>query len=251
MGRTKSYVVGQSEPFKISRSKMEEHHRCPRCSVLTLKHGLKRQSMVPFNLNIAVDTLLKNEFDQYREAATVHPLVADAGLDLVPFAHPDIDIWRDTRNGIKTVARGFEIMGAVDDVWIDREGNLVIVDYKATGKSTPVTEVGRTGFGLSYRRQLEIYQWLFRQNGFSVSDTAYWVYATATAQEPSFDSVLRFVTNLIEFQGSATWIESELDAMKADLDAFALPEPGAECDVCRYYDDRMEVESRILFGSAD
>ena len=31
-----------------------------------------------------------------------------------------------------------------------------------------------------HKRQIESYQWLLRQNGFTVSDTGYWVYENAS-----------------------------------------------------------------------
>jgi ATP-dependent exoDNAse (exonuclease V) beta subunit len=164
MPKSPVYVPGQEEPYKISRAKIEDFIRCPRCFVLDSKHGVKRPRSIPFTLNNAVDSLLKKEFDVYRSKAEVLPIVAAAGLDLVPFTHPALDKWRENFTGIRyeTEDGRFLITGEVDDIWVDRNGVLTVVDYKATGRPEAVTHLSEGGFNDSYRRQLEIYQWLTR-----------------------------------------------------------------------------------------
>jgi hypothetical protein len=49
---------------------------------------------MPFNLNSAVDLLLKKEFDVHRIAQTAHPLMKHYGIDAIPFAHANMDMWR-------------------------------------------------------------------------------------------------------------------------------------------------------------
>jgi len=45
----------------------------------------------PFNLNSAVDSLLKKEFDEYREEGKPHPLMVELGVEAVPFAHEELE----------------------------------------------------------------------------------------------------------------------------------------------------------------
>jgi hypothetical protein len=239
------YVPGQSEPFKLSRAKIEEFIRCPRCFVLEVKHGVKKPGGVPFTLNVAVDNQLKKEFDIYRSKGEAHPLVAQAGLNLIPFAHPELDTWRENFKGLRfaTADNRFTITGAVDDLWVDDEGTLTVVDYKATGRREAVTALGEGGFYDGYRRQLEIYQWLLRQLGFKVSDTGYWVYVTATQKQDRFDNTLHFESNLVAYEGSATWIEETLASIYANLNEPEVPGPAADCEYCNYVQVRMENEN--------
>ena len=52
---------------------------------------------------------------------------------------------------------GLLIFGAVDDIWINPNQELIVVDYKATGaKEHKIYD--------SYKRQMEIYQWLLQDN---------------------------------------------------------------------------------------
>ena len=45
-------------------------------------------------------------------------------------------------------------------------GELIIVDYKATSKMVKLVDADWQD---GYKRQMEIYQWLFRKNNFTVS----------------------------------------------------------------------------------
>ena len=51
----------------------------------------------------------------------------------------------------------------------EKEG-LIVVDYKATSKNSEVNLDAEWQIG--YKRQMEFYQYLLRNNGFKVSDTS-------------------------------------------------------------------------------
>src|SRR6185369_8445425 len=84
-----------SEPFKISRSKLELFLNCPRCFYNDRRLGIAQPPGFPFNLNSAVDALLKREFDHYRREAKPHPLMIKHGINAIPYAHERMDEWRD------------------------------------------------------------------------------------------------------------------------------------------------------------
>jgi hypothetical protein len=101
------------------------------------------------------------------------------------------------------------IFGAVDDIWVeDNTGKLIVVDYKATSKNAEITL--DADWQISYKRQMEIYQWLLRQNGFEVSDDGYFVYANARMDVDTFEDKLEFVTKLIKYTGDDSWVENTL-----------------------------------------
>jgi ATP-dependent exoDNAse (exonuclease V) beta subunit len=62
----------------------------------------------------------------------------------------------------------------VDDLWQSPNGEIIVVDYKSTSKDGEVGLDAEWQGG--YKRQMEIYQWLLRSNGFNVSNTGYFVY---------------------------------------------------------------------------
>ena len=68
----------------------------------TKKRAIRRPSLPGWSLNMAVDVLLKQEFDSYRQQQKPHEkyqlnLTSKYGepINCVPYQHKDIDIWRN------------------------------------------------------------------------------------------------------------------------------------------------------------
>jgi hypothetical protein len=230
------------EPFTISRTKLDMFTECARCSYLDLRLGVKRPSMPGFTLNNAVDALFKREFDTHRVSGTPHPLFKTYGLDAVPFKEDRMEEWRDAlKRGIKFhhAPSNLTLRGGIDDVWINPKGELIIVDYKATSKKEgPSSEDDLYD---SYKKQMEVYQWLFRQNGFKVHPTGYFVYANGDSDKEAFDAKLEFDVVLIPYAGSDTWVEPTLMRMRETLSSDAIPDygrgtafGGKDCEYCTY-----------------
>ena len=196
------------EPFRISRSKIDLFLECPRCFYLEQRLGVKRPSMAPFTLNNAVDYLLKKEFDAHRSKGDAHPLMKKYGIDAVPFKHKDMDRWRHNFTGVQANHKPTNLLvfGAVDDVWENPRGELHVVDYKATSKDGEILELNDSRWHDQYRRQMEVYQWLLRQNEFEVSDTGYFVYVNAYKDRAAFDGKLEFDVRIIPYKGSDGWV---------------------------------------------
>lgn len=222
--------------WRLSRSKIDLFHECPRCFYIDNKLGTKRPSFPSFNLNIAVDELFKKEFDVHRAAKTAHPVMVEYGIDAVPFSHAKLDVWRDNFSGVETLHQptGLTVCGAVDDIWLTKSGSLIIVDYKATSKDGAITQLSDSPWDQQYKRQLGAYAWLLRANGFTVEDTGYLVYANASKDEPGFDNKLVFVTTLVPVTLDTSWIETTLLNIKDCLEATNFPSPGALCEYCPY-----------------
>lgn len=221
--------------FRLSRSKISLFLDCPRCFYVDNKLGTARPPGYPFNLNSAVDALLKKEFDAHRAAKTAHPLMQAYGLDAVPFDHPKMDEWRDSLRGGIVCAHetGLTVCGGVDDIWTTPSGELLVVDYKATSKDERITALDKAWHD-GYKRQVEVYQWLLRQNGFTVSNTAYFVYANASKANKAFDAKLEFEITLVPYTGSDAWVEETIQEIKATLESEELPASSSDCDYCRY-----------------
>lgn len=221
--------------WRLSRSKIDLFVSCARCFYLDNKLGVARPPGFPFNLNSAVDALLKKEFDIHRDGKTPHPLMEQYGVDAVPFSHPSIDVWRENFKGVecKHGPTGMTVSGAVDDLWVNPKGELLVVDYKSTSKDEKIEALDKD-WHEGYKRQMEVYQWLLRQNGFTVSDTGYFVYANASKDEEAFDGKLEFEVTLIAYTGSDAWVEKTLLDIKACLDSTEIPAPATDCDYCNY-----------------
>ncbi|MDO8574501.1 MAG: PD-(D/E)XK nuclease family protein [bacterium] len=216
---------------KLSRSKIELFLECPRCFWLDVKHGVKRPPGFPFTLNLAVDYLLKQEFDEHRKAKTPHPVMVTHMVEAIPFDHPNMDTWRHNFTGIQFHHQPTDLLifGAVDDIWENKKGELMVVDYKATGAQNHKIYD-------SYARQMEIYQWLLTQNGFKVSPTGYFVFAKVNKGE-GFGygkAALAFDLFVEPFTGDNSWVEKAIENAKRTLDLEKSPESNTECEYCHY-----------------
>ncbi|MBI5401092.1 MAG: PD-(D/E)XK nuclease family protein [Candidatus Yonathbacteria bacterium] len=233
--------------WRLSRSKIDLFEQCPRCFYIDNKLGTARPPGFPFNLNSAVDHLLKKEFDIHRVGKTAHPIMKQYGVDAVPFEHEKMDVWRENFKGIdyKHEATGMTISGAVDDVWVNPAGELIVVDYKSTSKDEEITTLDED-WHAGYKRQMEVYQWLLRRNGFTVSDTGYFVYANGIKDKKAFDGKLEFDVTLIAYTGKDAWVEKIILAIKKCLDTNEIPAVGEHCDYCEYRKAARDVQQEFL-----
>lgn len=248
--RSQPYKVGQKAVFKVSRSKIELFMQCRRCFWLDARLKLKRPDGPPFQINKAIDELFKKEFDSYRARKKQHPLMVEYKIDAIPFAHDDLNTWRRNFTGVTAVHEptNLHVFGAVDDIWVNKVGELIVVDYKATAKAAEVSL--DADWQVTYKRQMEVYQWLLRQNDFKVSDTGYFVYANGRMDLDEFNNRVEFRTKVIPYKGNDKWVEPALHKMKAVMDG-DMPEVGVAimggpCDFCGYARARTELTLQHL-----
>ena len=234
--------------IKLSRSTVEKYINCPRCCVLDKKYKIKPPSL-PFTLNIAVDNLCKNEFDYFRTIQKPHPLFIEHKIDAVPFNHKDLDIWRSNFKGIryKSNKDNYDFGGAVDDVWQKSSGELIIADVKATSKNIFDWDetFNKHEYAKAYKRQLEMYQWLFRKNGFEVADEAYLVYFNGKKNEKFFKNSLNFDTYVIKLSCSTSWVEGKVIETVKLLKSNIFPKPSPNCEYCNYLKKRWQLQKNF------
>lgn len=242
--RTRNLYDPQSlKPFKLSRSKIDLFLECPRCFYLDRRMGVGRPPGFPFALNSAVDSLLKKEFDLYRQRGTTHPLIEQYGVDARPAAHEALDQWRQNFSGVQYLHEptNLLIFGAIDDLWINSQNEYIVVDYKSTAKAEKITVLDKE-WQIGYKRQMEIYQWLLRNNGLTVSDTGYFVYCNGKTDREAFHEKLEFELTLVSYTGSDAWIEDALEEVYTCLVGDQIPTASQDCDYCAYREAVRDVE---------
>ncbi|MDP2629940.1 MAG: PD-(D/E)XK nuclease family protein [Candidatus Uhrbacteria bacterium] len=239
------------EPHKVSRSKIDMFLECPRCFYLDQRLGVKRPSMPAFSLNSAVDALLKNEFDILRGKKQSHALMEKFGVDALPYQHPDLPKWRGEVNRFSGAlvldeSSNLFVDGLIDDVWVNKKGELMLVDYKSTSTTKAISLDDEYKQG--YKIQMEIYQWIFRKLGFNVSKTGYFVFANAGKDRESFDGRLEFEMSIVSYDGDDSWVAKTLLAIRKCLADDKIPEAGTDCEHCAYR--QMAGEAiREVFGN--
>ncbi|MBI2314769.1 PD-(D/E)XK nuclease family protein [Candidatus Daviesbacteria bacterium] len=215
--------------IKLSRSKLELLFECPRCFWFYAGKGIARPFGAPYTINNAVDFLLKKEFDEHRKNGTAHYLITRENIDAIPFMHEDIDKWRNTFTGIQYHHKetDFLVFGAVDDIWVDSKGNLIVVDYKASGaKEGELYE--------SYKHQMEIYQWILRQMGFKVLNIGYFVYCRVNKDNGFAKGNLSFDIKVQPYDGDDGWVEDKIYEAKKILSKRSAPKCSDGCIYCKY-----------------
>ena len=238
--KTSIYDKKSNTPFKISRSKFFNFMSCKRCFYLDRVKGLKEPSMPGWALNVAVDELLKKEFDQYRKEQKPHPIMVKHNLNFIPYQHKDLDMWRNSlKGGISYLDENTNLIihGGIDDIWFDlTEKKLVVVDYKAQSSTYPITVSSYLDaeWHLSYKLQMDIYVHILRKMNFKVSDRTFFYVCNGEKTNNKFDNKIDFKTTLIPYRVNTDWIEKKIIEMKEILNLDEPPKIEKTCEKCAY-----------------
>jgi hypothetical protein len=231
------YRPGMVEPFKLSRTKLDLSLECPRCFYLDRRFGIARPSGPAFTLNSAVDALLKKEFDIHRAKDQAHPLMQNYKLDVKPFKHKLLEEWRNNFRGVQVLHQptNFLVYGAVDDIWVEPGGEIMVVEYKSTSTDKEIDLNDQ--YKQAFKRQVEIYQWLLRHSSElkkKVSDIAFFVYCNGRKDKEAFDAKLEFNIELIAYKGNNGWVEGAILQAHKVLNSKKLPPANPTCEYCQY-----------------
>jgi hypothetical protein len=236
------YKPDHPEPYEVSRSQIQNFLNCPACFWMSRAKGIKFPGMPGFLLNTATDTLLKKDFDKYRELQQPHPFMERHGLGhLVPYKHEDFETWtKSLQLGLRTLHEptNFLIGGGLDDVWHDpKTDEIFIVDYKSTAGRrnddlTALQEISLVGaYKETYKRQMDMYQWIMRQNGFNVNKTGYFVYVNGDQHfedgmlEEDIDKAnMKFDVQLLSYEADDSWVNQAILDLKDCLHQKNCPE---------------------------
>jgi len=142
---------------------------CQHCFWLDKNLGIKRPPPYPYALNSAVDALLKEEFDTYRQKGLPHPMLEDNSIKAHLFKNQKLlNQWRNNLAGIRYFDAELQatLFGAVDDILEFDDGKIAPLDYKSTGSS--VAHIYDR-----FQLQLDTYTFLIEKNGFQTPRKGY------------------------------------------------------------------------------
>lgn len=255
------YKSNAESPFALSRGKVSEFLSCPRCFYFRTKHGLQAPGGPPFLINSRIDALAKNEMDYIRfsEKYDIHPVFKEHNLNLKPFVPEnasDLKDWRDDSYRFLGITHLYEkynfmLTGIIDDVMINEDGELVVIDFKATSKKTNILTFKDVSYGTAYQMQLEWYKWLLEQKGYKVSSTAYLLYWNADhSQEYLKENKVNFKRTLVEINCDTSWVEDLIDDIFECLEQDSPPEIKTKqvknktkmtCDTCAFLNTYSKI----------
>lgn len=229
MPKKKLYSPNQNELFQISRSNIQSFLECPRCYYLQTVKGVKHPSGLPLPINMAIDSILKKEFDYYREKNSPHPEVQKfLHAPIRPYDGEEFIGWR---KGAKIIhdQTNFEILGKFDDVWCNTDASeLFLADYKGGA----VSATGITVLHQSFRNQMDIYLWIAKKIDNRFSNRTFFYYKKLKKDDFMDDS--KFITEIIEYIADDNWVEETIVELKACLNRDNPPLPNDDCKYCNY-----------------
>ncbi len=221
--------------WKLSPSGLYKYSECQSC--FWVDNQYKKAPMLPLLLNSAMDSILKSRYDQFRAEGLFPPEASElVQEEIKPFANLELlNEWRSSLNALKVTNKtaGYELVGKIDDVLVEKDGKLVPADYKSSG-NPPAEDKQKY-----YRDQLAAYGFMFRHHGHKVSDRAYLLhYFPKDKNDPSL--AVMFSAHVDKVDIGSIDIEQKLIDMVALLDS---PYPGhnPDCNTCSYHDGRRGV----------
>ncbi|MBI2670038.1 MAG: PD-(D/E)XK nuclease family protein [Candidatus Yanofskybacteria bacterium] len=230
--------IKTSKLLKISRANLQLMKECPRCFWLYKHKDIRRPQGYPYTLSIAVDQLLKHEFDEYREKGEMHPvLLGHNGLSDAKL-YPDqaqLQKWRNNFEGLKYHDESLDatLFGAVDDMLKFPDGSLAVIDYKSSGaKEISVYD--------DYQMQMDTYTYILEQLGLKTARKAYFVFFQVDKTD-GFRGRLPFRGEIREVTADPSYIyDIFADAVKLAR-SDVPPQSHSECQYCLWAENHKHI----------
>jgi hypothetical protein len=158
--------------YKLSPSALSLMSDCPRCFWLHYNKDKKRPDTIFPSLPSGMDAILKKHFDKFMEQNKLPPELRENKecKDFKLFNDKTtLSIWRSNFKGISIQDTDGNILhGAVDNILTNvKTKKLIVLDYKTRG--FPLKEDTHE----HYQTQLDIYNFLLRENGYNTEDYAF------------------------------------------------------------------------------
>ncbi|UCC91801.1 MAG: PD-(D/E)XK nuclease family protein, partial [Candidatus Aenigmatarchaeota archaeon] len=156
------------KPPTLSPSTISLFLDCPRCFWLHVKMQVRRPSYAFPSLPSGMDIVLKKHFDRHRTDDSI-PEELEGKFEGRLFKEAEkLKIWRDNRQGLryKDEESGVALMGAIDDLFVTKDGLYAPLDFKTRG--FPRKEKTHE----YYQHQMDIYSFLLGKNSLPPADFA-------------------------------------------------------------------------------
>ncbi|MCG3177350.1 MAG: hypothetical protein MOGMAGMI_02324 [Candidatus Omnitrophica bacterium] len=215
---------------------------CPRCFWIDRKARIPRPRGIFPSLPGGMDLIIKEFMDTWRKFDRRPPQLihqATTGMRLFP-DQGKLNAYRDWKTGLRyNDPKGrFQVIGALDDLLIKTVNGVVFVvpfDYKTKGSEAPEGYIAKY-----YTDQTNLYGLLAAASGYKVADEA--IYSVWSPRK--VDKVFVHESGERHFVDFETQVVSIKMDVKAALDLVERaaactesptpPEPGMECEYCRY-----------------
>ena len=211
--------------YKLSPSSLNLMHECQRCFWLTQHKVWSRPASVFPSLPSGMDSILKKHFDKFCEKGLLPPELCDNKECKGCKLFDDVELlntWRSNFKGISYSDKEGNILhGAVDNLLVKGK-KIIVLDYKTRG--FPVKEDTHE----HYVPQMEIYNFLLRENGYSTEDYSFLLFyypnKVLETGEVIFDTHLKKIN--ISVKNAETTFKKALKLLNSDC-------PKENCEWCK------------------
>ena len=209
--------------LKLSPKSLALYFECPLCFWLKKAKGIERPSPYPFQLNLEVDAILKQEFDSCRKQGS-HPLLEANNIPAKLFSNQALlEEWRNINKGLRYYDKELKatLFGLPDDILDFGNGKLAPFDYKSTGKSIPKIYD-------RFQLQMDVYTYLLEKNGYSTPRKAILAFYIVDKENP-FEDKLPFRKEIHIIETDPSYIENIFKEAVLFLKAKAPRKHSQEC----------------------
>lgn len=222
--------------LQLSPNSLNLFLECPHCFWIDKNLGIKRPLIYPYEFNIKVDGLLKEEFDLYRAKNLTHPLLEENNIKAHFFKNQKLlNQWRSNLAGIRYFDEDLKttLFGAVDDVLEFENGKIAPLDYKSTGLS--VAKVYDR-----FQLQMDIYTFLMEKNGFKTNKKGYLAFYVVDKSRGFIDR-LPFRKEIIEIETNPSDVYEIFKEAVIILKNPTPPEHSKDCQFGKWHKDIKNI----------
>jgi len=223
--------MSDQTPIQLSPNSLNLYFECPLCFWLSKRHGIKRPQPFPYSLNLAMDFLLKQEFDDYRKRGERHPLLVENNINARLFQDQALlNEWRSNLEGIRYYDEELKatLFGAVDDILEFDRGELAPLDYKSTGSSVPKVYD-------RFQLQMDVYTYLLEKNGYLTPRKGYLAFYVVD-KENGFKGNLPFRKELHEITTDPSYVHNVFTEAVSLLREDIAPQHSPDCRFGQWFE---------------
>jgi len=219
------------EKLEFSRMDIELFIECPRCFWLKKKFNIKRPEKIAGGfIGSKYDPLLKRYFDKHRNIKKTPQEIEKYNLSLF-FNLKKLTTWRNQGIIYFHERHNAVYFGKIDDILVEKT-SLVPFDFKATiSRNFQVYE--------SYKRQLEIYGYLLKQNGEKVSNKGV-LYVVKIDIDENFEKIEEREVIIIEDLNYEIYDEI-LENLIETYHSKEFPNSNSNCEFCKRDQQILEL----------
>jgi len=167
---------------KLSPSSLNLFKDCPKCFWLRFNKKLKRPEGIFPSLPGGMDKILKERYDRFRAKKQLPPELETTKAQLFQDTKL-LNQWRIPQRGLSWEYKDHLLRGAIDDLL--QKKKLIVLDFKTRGY--PLKEDTHK----HYQDQLDIYNLLFRKNGYETEDYSYLAFYHPTSMDDQGKAVFK------------------------------------------------------------